>query len=150
MQGVEEKKPDDQFVLFELTRKLPECGLVLAGGESVRELPPELSRQILFEAQGTSVVQALGVRTSTEPFAQFRFRQLLHPDQQAAAVSRRALPCLHVVGQVFPATQVEVTHAEVGTEGGGEGRPQGNDELFIDVVEDAGHAGSDPPWRPPP
>ena len=48
-------------------------------------------------------------------------------------------PAIDQIGQVAPATQVEVADAEVGPLAHRQGIPQGRQQGLVNVVENAGH-----------
>ena len=67
--------------------------------------------------------------------------EVLHTDEEAAAVAFAAGPGFDALVDGAPAAQVEVTDAEVGAVSVLEGLGQGVAEVAVDVVEDAGIGG---------
>ena len=65
--------------------------------------------------------------------------ELLHADQQAAAMSLAPRPAIDQIRQVAPATQIEVADTEISPLTHRQGIPQGRQQGLVDVVENSGH-----------
>jgi hypothetical protein len=63
----------------------------------------------------------------------------LHPYQEPPAVDPAFLPAVNVMGQVTPASQIEIADAEVGSHGDVEGFFKCWEEQMLYVIENSWH-----------
>ena len=100
---------------FELGREPAKAGLVLVGGRAERELRAKLLGEPALEADDGLIADLVFLRQEAVGLAQFVLRQPLHSNEQAALVARAARPVFDEAINRFPAAQIEVADAEVGS-----------------------------------
>ena len=124
---------------MDLTRQLPQRGLVVVGRHAKGQLLAEFFRDTALVADGGLVVERIFFAGCAKRLAQFVGRGDVHTDQKAAIASVAARPAVNVLCQVSPASQVEVPDAKVRPFGNLQRLFQGREQRFIYVVEYSWH-----------
>lgn len=114
---------DDDLLRPQVPTQLPECGLVVVVRRADEQLLPEFLGGAFLHAQRRRIIEQPLVAREAAVFAQFVHRQPLHPDEHAAARAGTARPRFYTIRDLPPATQVEVSHAEIGSIGLGKRLP---------------------------
>jgi hypothetical protein len=112
-----QKQLDYHLPRSDLGRQPPQTLLVLVGRCAERELVAKLLGHPLLQANGCLKVHAGRPLGQAQCRSQLVLWQGLHTYQQTATITLAAGPPFHVAGDLFPASQVEVTNAEIGSIG---------------------------------
>jgi hypothetical protein len=120
-----EKEFDDHLSVPNLRREAAKALLVFVGGRAEGELIAEVVGHPFFQADGRLEVHARRLVNEAQRFAELILGQALHSDKEAATITFTAGPAFYVAGDLFPASQVEVSDAKVCPIGKVDRLPQG-------------------------
>jgi len=142
VKGVAEEELHDHLAGLELGRQAAETGFIVIGRGAESELGAKLFGETALQADDGLLADLvlLGEEAVGEP--QLVLGEPLHADEQAALGPGAARPLFDEAVNGFPAAQIEVTDAEIGTVRDLEGISQRRKEFQGNVVKDAGHGGS--------
>ena len=136
---VAQEQLDDHLAGPDLGGQPAQAGLVFVGGSADRELVAELLGQLLLEAEGRLVVDAVVALTRLSATRSSSCGSRCMPTSSRQQCPSPPAQRSTQLVELLPAAQVEVADAEVGAVGELQGLPQGRQERLLDVVEDAGH-----------
>lgn len=137
VQRMAKEEFDDDFACSDLYGETTQTTLVFVRRHTRSELVAELFCQPLLQPQSGLVVKP-AIRADKAPhFSLFFVRQLLHSDEQSAALTFPAVPTLDERVELLPAAQVEITDTEISVCRCFERVAECREQFLLDVVEDA-------------